>query len=367
MWAAPEAGEFEIWNSRHRVVEEVDSDIDSRGVGLVPGNRRLMGDPLHSTGMDMRSGGRSRRGYGHQQSDESTEEEATENSDEDTEDETQVALRESEEALVQSALARIRKARSKGKQDVRLNREELAALERRRKRLQAEAAKKKGASSNGEKKRRKQKEQRYAVPLAQLNASPSSASDDALPRHPSPTTLRESQERARPPKGLFPPPSASRNRSTGSTQRSPSGGHGSSSPFDYKYVEAPPNHRHASDPSARPRSYHASQGPDPFQFLTATNRPPYPHGTVASRSSQGAVAAELTSSGEATSSDDRSSNGVHMPRTRSRDEAVMVEASPEPEPERPKSKRTLPSSSSTTKRKPVSSNGTSSRRRKAGK
>lgn len=382
MWAAP-GEEEEVWNSRHRLVEELDSDdTDTQGVGLAAlGNRRFMGSgsSLQVAGGDR---SRSRRGYEYQPSDgESTEEEATENSDQDTEDETQIALRESEEALVQSALARIRKAQSKGRQDVKLNKEELAALERRRKRLQAEAAKKKGASSNGgEPKRRKEKEQRYAVPISHL-------SDDALPRHPSPVTYAETQERIRPPKGLFPPPNASRSRTrstTSSSQRPPSE-HDSSSPFDYKYVDAPPNTRHASDPSTRPQSYYASQyqessrhAPDPFMFLTGAPRAPYPHSTVASRSSQGTVAAEHTSEEDTSSSDDRG-NGVQIPKNGSssssrghRDEIVVLEASPEPEPERSRGKKTQ-SSSTSTRRKPVggggggSGGGGSSGRRRKGK
>ncbi|KAK7756809.1 hypothetical protein SLS62_001254 [Diatrype stigma] len=373
MWAAPEGEDVHFWNSRHRVVEEVDSDdTDAQGVGLaVSGNRRFKrGEPLQLTGSGGNDGSRSRRGFAyHPSGGESTEEEATENSDQDTEDEIQIALRESEEALAQSALARIRKAQAKGRQDVKLNKEELAALDRRRKRLQAEAAKKKknrGTSSNGgenRRKREKEKEQRYAVPLSHFDAGPD-VSDDALPRHPSPATLAESQERVRPPKGRFPPPNSSRSRprATVSSSQIPQSEHESSSPFEYKYVEhPPPNTRHISDPSTRTQSYYPPHhqepsrhnAPDPFMFLTGNPRAPYPHSTVASRSSQGTVGAEHTSEEEASSSDDHRGSGAHIPASRGggsgREEIVVHEASPEPEHERSKGRK----SSSSTKRKPV--------------
>ncbi|RYP63932.1 hypothetical protein DL771_009044 [Monosporascus sp. 5C6A] len=407
MWAAPEGGEVDFWNSTRRVVEELDSDdTDTQGVGLARGNRRLIGDSLQSKGIDLGSGGRSRRGYSqHQSDDDSTENESAGGSEEDTEDETQIALRESEEALVQSALARIRKAQAKGKQDVRLNKEELAALERRRKRLEAEAARKKRAStSNGdERRRRKEKEQRYAVPLSHFDTDPTPqhgpppVSDDSLPRHPSPGTFAESQERLRPPKGLFPPP-----RST-SSHRPPSG-HEGSSPFDYQYVKPPSNSRHASDPSARPRSYYAEsqhqeglrssssssrRALNPFQFQTEGSlaSAPYPSGSAdvlqsfagprgaayesashpsAARSSQGTMSADQTSEeGEHLTSDDVGRR-AHISANRSRDEDVVVEASPAAEPETSRAKKSS-SKLDPVKRRPVSGGGTSSSRRRKGK
>ncbi|CAG8982636.1 hypothetical protein HYALB_00006031 [Hymenoscyphus albidus] len=79
------------------------------------------------------------------------------NSEYEGTDVLQTALRDKEEALVQSALARIRKAREKGKKDVKLNQDELDALENRRKRMEAAAAKsqKSGASSMEKKKSKK--------------------------------------------------------------------------------------------------------------------------------------------------------------------------------------------------------------------
>ncbi|RYO74365.1 hypothetical protein DL764_010890 [Monosporascus ibericus] len=388
--------------------------IGASGV-VILGHAAFMDKPIDeafsgeaSKGIDLGSGGRSRRGYSHQQSDDdSTENESAGDSEEDTEDETQIALRESEEALVQSALARIRKAQAKGKQDVRLNKEELAALERRRKRLQAEAAKKKRASSsNGdERRRRKEKEQRYAVPLSRFDTDPTPqrgsppVSDDSLPRHPSPATFAETQERLRPPKGLFPPP-----RST-SSHRPPSG-HEGSSPFDYQYVKPPPNSRHASEPSVRPRSYYAGsqhqedlrysssssrRALDPFRFQTEgpPASAPYPSGSAdvlqsfagpqdvaygsasqlipsAARNSQGTMSAEQTSEEEEVCTGGDVGSGVYMSANRSRDEVVVVEASPVAEPERSRAKKSS-SKLDPIKRRPVSGGGTSSSRRRKGK
>lgn len=88
-------------------------------------------------------------------------------SDGATESATQAAMRLKEERLVQSALARIRKAQEKGKKDVKLHEDELKALERRRKRLEAEA-KKKSSSSSSDKERRRKNDRMITVPLGQI-------------------------------------------------------------------------------------------------------------------------------------------------------------------------------------------------------
>ncbi|KAK7741372.1 Prenylated Rab acceptor 1 [Diaporthe eres] len=142
-----------------------------------------------------------RRAY--EQSDEDDDD--TSDSDQDSEleagSETQLALQEKENALVETALRRIRRAQAKGKQEVKLNKKELAALEQRRKRMQAE--------SGGSKK--KKREQRYAVPLSQLGPISQKenralvAPDDTLPPHPSPGTFERTQEgRLQPPLTLEP-------------------------------------------------------------------------------------------------------------------------------------------------------------------
>ncbi|KAJ1327598.1 heat shock transcription factor eukaryote [Microdochium nivale] len=241
-------------------------------------------------------GGRSRRGYAYQD-DEATESDS--DSDEDTEDEAQ---REREEAIVQQALSRIRKAQAKGKQQVKLNKEELAALERRKQRLAAEATRKaSGASGSGsDRKRRKEKEDRVTVPLSHFDAPPAPSRrgkavggpDDSLPMHPTPSTLTVVNEARRPPVGALAPPATSSRSSprsgTGSSHRPRSQAGGRSSPFEYQYVNAPPNLRHTSDPTAKPLSrtsyqyeddYRRRSGssqslqqPDPFQYQTAGPR-----------------------------------------------------------------------------------------------
>jgi hypothetical protein len=325
-----------------------------------------------------------------------------------------------EDALVQSALSRIRRAQEKGKQDVKLSKEELKALERRRKRLEEEAkAKQRHASSGSE--RRRRKEQRIAVPLSQFDTPASrmvragaSKSDDALPRHPSPATMNSSQGRT-PPMGLFPPSNGSRTRPRSATSSSHrhSPAQGSSSPFEYNYVHAPSKQRHVSDSSTRSSpsrlpyppdegdwrpSSSSSRDPrdvrDPFQYQTAGPRAPstYMSGAAAARRNvsgspglaygnvpRGAVPAaarnngssEETSDEEVDGDGDNTSddlgNGAHITRSRTRtpEEAAIVveEVSASPEPERSKSKRSS-SRASPVKRKPVSGNGGGRRRKK---
>lgn len=299
-------------------MEELDTgdDTDTQGVGLSSSrSSRFVSDPLNFTGIDLGEGmSRPRRdyAYGHSDDDVTSQDDSDQDSEEDSDNAAQVTLRGKEEALVESALARIRRAQVKGKEEVRLNKEELAALERRRKRMQAEAARGSG-SSGSERRKRKEAEQRFAVPISHLDPTsrkkrPTSLHpDDALPRHPSPEAANDSQERL-PPMGFFPPPSASRSRprsATSSSQRLPSRGAGAeagSSPFRYSYVQAaPPSTRHVSDTAARPQSargphYHegswfpnpnaAVSAPsvtssrqqaalDPFRYMTAGSPAPY--------------------------------------------------------------------------------------------
>ncbi|KAI0385974.1 putative COPII vesicles protein Yip3 [Hypomontagnella monticulosa] len=388
-----EEEENDFWGTGRRVVEELDSDdTDTQGADLATtGNRRFASDPLRFTGIDLGGGAQPRNGHAYQHSDDgdSTEDDSHSHatSNEDTEDDNP-ATRELEEALVQSALSRIRRAQAKGKQDVKLNKEELAALERRRKRLQAEAEAAK-RRNGGERKQRKEKEQRYAVPLSQFD----------------PPDSEQSQQLVGPPMGRFPPPNASRSRprsgtsSTSSTHR-PQSSFRETSPFDYQYVNAPPNLRHASDPSARPSSSrlslpheedwvpHSSSSRelrDPFQYQTAGPRAPYPDGAAAARldaaGSDSAYVAvprkpvptavrssprragnreernEQEREDETTS--DEGVTGARIGRNRSRAGRVVEPASPSPEPERPKSKKHSPPSQSTAKRK-----STSGRKRK---
>ncbi|KAI1088818.1 PRA1 family protein-domain-containing protein [Rostrohypoxylon terebratum] len=310
-----------IWGTGRRVVEEL---LDGEGTdtqGAENGGRRFASDPLRFTGTDLGGGGQVRNGYAYQHSDEEDEDgnstdegtQATsEEEEEDTDDEYSAERRELEEALVQSALSRIRKAQSKGRQDVKLNKQELAALDRRRKRLQAEAK----ASKGGGGRKRKEKEQRYAIPISQFDA-PSrgpSGSSESLARKALPSTEQG------PPMGRFHPPNASRSRprsgtsSTSSTQR-PQSRIRDSPPFDYQYVNAPPNQRHASDP---------------FQYQTAGPRAPHADSVAVVGSSpkrHRSRARRDESQEDETTSDDAGNREM---------------ASPSPESERPKAKKTSP-------------------------
>lgn len=291
--------------------------------------------------MDM-GAGRSRNKYAYQNSDDendSTESDSQATTDDDTEDE---ARAEVENALVQSALARIRKAQAKGKQDVRLNKEELAALERRRKRLQAEAdARKRGT----DRKRPKEKEKRFSIPLSQLDPPLAgrggpSTSDDALPRHPLPSTMLLGQVQPSPPIGLFPPPGASQIRtrsSASSSLRASSLRQDSSSPFEYQYVSPHPTQRHASDtPRATSSRTSIPREADwPIQ-LTPSPRIPDPF--------------LYQTAGDDDTGSDGLGHGARIARDGSRENVIVVESGSEPEPE-PEPEPLLTRSKA--KRKPV--------------
>ncbi|KFY40313.1 hypothetical protein V494_03570, partial [Pseudogymnoascus sp. VKM F-4513 (FW-928)] len=124
-------------------VEELDSDdsSDARGVAV-------NGYPARYSAIDVAP--KSRKAYAYQSDSSSSSSASSTDSDSSGNvSAAQIALRDKEEALVQSALARIRRAQEKGKKEVKLREDELAALENRRKRIAAEnAAKAKPKSSS---------------------------------------------------------------------------------------------------------------------------------------------------------------------------------------------------------------------------
>uniref|UniRef100_L2FI31 Prenylated rab acceptor 1 n=1 Tax=Colletotrichum fructicola (strain Nara gc5) TaxID=1213859 RepID=L2FI31_COLFN len=368
------------------------NDSDIQGVGLVSRGKRIASDSLRFTGTDLGDRtGTSRRGYEYQSEDEDdSSEDDSEEDDDSSEDEFEIdwdqfSPMEREEALVQTALARIRRAQEKGRADVKLNKDEMAALERHKKRMAKEARKQ-------ERKRRKEKEQRYSIPLSQLQAPirrRSPTADDDLPLHPSPGTFDAVQNRgAMPPVGYFPPPNASRTRhrsSTSSSQRPPSGGEPrGSSPFQYAYVgsrQASDNMSPASSTSSKSKSKAAV---DPFQFQTEGSSA---QGIVARRNVSGSTDGRRTptvpatsrvtrsrapppesasssdsSSEESTeeSTSDGTGNGAQIveppPQTRrGRREAIVVEEAASREPARESSRGKKSSNPSPSKRKPVAS------------
>ncbi|KAL6895544.1 PRA1 family domain-containing protein [Trichoderma longibrachiatum] len=174
--------------------------------------------------------------------------------DEDYSDEGYVDERE--EALVQKALYRIEKAQAKGRADVRLSKEEIAALERRQKRMEAE-----------ERRNRRRREERVAIPLAQFgsmarlgsSSSRLASGSGSLSRQPSGSDAVEEDE-ASPQMGYFPPHSSSRRPKSGSSTSRPSSIHEDSSKDPFQYLSAGPrgstssaSKRHSSDLSSLSR------------------------------------------------------------------------------------------------------------------
>ncbi len=277
--------------------DDDDDSSDSHGAGLALGHRTAS-DPLHSTGTgfgerDDGVGARYRLGY---RDDDDDEEDSEESSEQESEEElARLALTPEELATIEKALAKVRKAQTKGKKNVKLKTEEYAALMKRKELKDALG-------------RRKNE---ITAPI-----------EDVLPKHPSPEQLRESQ-RARepdraPPMGYFPPSSSRPRSGTASTSSRPpsrsTNKERRASPFRYSYVHpshpAPPP-RHVSDPAAsRPlsrsafpqdagwapnvygvpmppasassgsrRASQASQGTfDPYQYMGAVNPASYHNG-----------------------------------------------------------------------------------------
>lgn len=407
-------------NGGRRVVEELgsDDDSDTQGAGLVSATgRRFSSDPLRFTGIDLGEGmARPRRNHAYEHSE---DEDSSDDSGEDTElDEErlpQLASLDNEDELVNSAMRRIRRAQANGKQDVKLSKKELAALENRRRRSQAIEDNKK-----------KKKEQRYAIPLSQL--APISQKENRLPQAPitMPSAEMLDRQRIQPPVGWFAHPSSS--KPAPSEPRRPPSMHSdresSTSPFQYSYVQSPSvvsNSRHSSDPTAQPRSargaapyedarmsqYNPSSSVpsipstlDPFRYMTSGTHTPYHAGSVPlprnvsgsstrnsyyEPSTRGGASTSrrrsrhLTPDAEESSSEDDDSGdetsdemdeGAHIGNSNavaSRDEreqiVVEVEREPVPEPRVTRSKKLASSNTSSPKRKSVAS---SSSRRKRG-
>uniref|UniRef100_A0A0B7JP67 Prenylated Rab acceptor 1 n=3 Tax=Bionectria ochroleuca TaxID=29856 RepID=A0A0B7JP67_BIOOC len=362
---------------RVRELETDEEDSDNQGGLVLRSGTRFASDSLQFTGTDLgdRSGAlRQRMGHGGSGS----EDDASDSDGPDI-DEMDLALMssmEKEEFLYQSAMARIQRARERGLTDVNLSKLELDALEKRRER-EAEEAERRA--------RRKRRDQRVAIPLTQLDPvskkRPGSKSQLSS-RHQSATDLTDAGElRALPPVGHFPPPANSRARprsGTASSQRPLTIGYDD----QYEHSELPGS-RQASDSLSRSRSskYYddgaassssGSRTLDPFKFQTAGPRasrssgaaaaskrhtmpPESPYRTRSGRT-RGAVqrtpsSGETSEEGNAASdesTDDYDSGARVKQSPPARQEAIVVEDSPEPEPAKKKSP-------SPTKRKPVAS------------
>ncbi|SPJ72703.1 uncharacterized protein FTOL_02432 [Fusarium torulosum] len=354
-------------------VEELNSDgEDARGVGVSSG-RRFASDSLRFTGVDMGNKERGLVRKGDYQDSEDEDDDSDSSEDEEFEQYlADLAVHDREEALVQSAMYRIERAKAKGRTDVDLNDEEIAALERRRKR--DEAAKKK---KSGTKKRKDSS--RVAVPLTQLDPSsrkkktPSVSSQPRARQSSSTSNLTEDQDRSsRTATGYFPPSATVGRPRSGTT----------SAQRPQSRVRAPSTSRQPSDSSVVVRrGRNSSQAPlDPFQFQMQGAQAPSPAGSwrqfpgaqrgVGSRKGS-KMSADNGSSEESGDSDENSEEDREdSVETTSSDDVgsgaqiVVEESSPEPskpETTRRNPPRTSTSSSTSSKRKPAP---TSSGRRK---
>ncbi len=276
------------WEERQARVEEVDTDdTDTQGVGLDFGKeKRFTSDSLHFTGTDLVSS-RVRRSYIIDESEGSSED--SDGSKAEGIDASEMVLRDNEEALVQSAMARIRRAQEKGRREVKLNQEELDALEKRRKRMQAAATAKerKGSGSStgsgNEKKRRSKRT--ITIPLA--SAEPQSRSSSRRSSRRNKGKSKRSDDMPAPafmvagvdglvyaPTGSSSQqPSPSRNstsRSRASTNSQPT----RSNPSSYSGYPAPGNQRNLSD-GVRPASSASNRSrplPDEEGWAPANSR-----------------------------------------------------------------------------------------------
>jgi hypothetical protein len=326
-------------------VEELDSGDDARGVGASSGSR-FASDPLRFTGIDV---GNSERGLvrrGHYEDSEDSEDDSESSEDEEFEQYlAELASHDPEEALVQSAMHRIERAKARGRTDVDLNDEEIAALERRRKRDEAAKSSKKRKDSS-----------RVAVPLTQLEPASRKKKDSftsqSRQQSRSNSNLTEGQDRpSRPSLGSLPPSATAGRPRSGTTTSSQS------------RVRAPSTSRQPSDSSAVVRrGRNSSQAPaDPFQFQV----PGVPRGS-GSRKSSRPVHDDGTSESEDSEEEyDGREDSIETTSSDGSGAQIVVEES-SPEPAKPEPSRRNPTrsstSSSTSKRKPTTT--TSSGRRK---
>ncbi|KAF5008630.1 hypothetical protein FDECE_5093 [Fusarium decemcellulare] len=342
--------------------------MDTQGVGISSGSR-FVSDPLRFTGVDLgdRETAVVRRGHYEDSEDEDDEDTSSSEDEEFGEYIAQLAIRDPEEALVQSAMHRIERAKAKGRTDVDLNNEELAALDRRRKRMEEEARRKKRSG-------KKRKEQRVAIPLTQLE--PTSRKKKAPPvsqsRHESRTRQSSSNSNlgedpdhsGYPPMGYFPPPAtAGRPRpGTASSQRT------------HSRARAPSTSRHASDASGRGVKNLPPYGDipipgglDPFQFQIAGAQQSNPARRGAGHRQMSREEESSEEDSEASDDDSEEEEGESQQSSsddvgsgaRVRDSPpgqtpIVVEAEPEAQPVRRNPPRASASASTSSKRKPAS-------------
>ena len=285
--------EQELWLQEQSRVEELDSDdTDTQGVGLSSEKKRFASDPLHFTGIDISSQeARTRGSYAYDDSEE------TSNSDSDISEyqgtnALQIALRDKEEALVQSALARIRRAQEKGKREVKLNQDELDALEKRRKRMQAAATTKERKGSGSGSDRDKKRSQRQLVPISSLDPKSqrkAKGKRDGTPPPPGLLLAGADGSASYAPLGYY-PSQAGPSRNSPARPRSSTSQHIHGGPPLYAnrhFSDGTRPNSSSSNGSRRPlpdeegwiptssrRSSVASQSMDPFEYQTSSGHPP---------------------------------------------------------------------------------------------
>ncbi|ODA82906.1 hypothetical protein RJ55_01415 [Drechmeria coniospora] len=308
------------------------------------------------------------------------------------------AVHDMEEALVRSALQRIGRARAKGRDEVKLNKEELAALDRRRQRIQEEEERqRRNSAMAGDARKKGRKEHRIAVPLSQVAPISRKERLSTASIRPRRESFPEGPEmQAYPRMGYFPPPSSSRTRPrSGTTSSTPHSRPHEDRAFSPngrdEETHAWPSKRHVSESGPRRHASRASNRDDysssrsqvdPFQYLTGASPASYPNvapassrryasgpavmsygrrrGPVASSPSSSRQGSQRRSCDDQTSDSSRTSEGtaaddrgngvrIREPPGRGRDVGIVVEASPERGSKTPPKKK----SSSPVKRKPM--------------
>ncbi|KAK4180791.1 putative prenylated rab acceptor [Triangularia setosa] len=268
-------GEDSWWGDSQRV-EEVGDESDS-GVGLASTNalvRRGTGGSF-SSGMNITA----------REDGEETTDDSEDGTDDDYDDDMPM-LSPAEEALAEAAMARVARAHSRGKTNVKLGKEELAAYQKKLALMEYQRT-------------RPPRGERVAVPITALGPAARSTrrlvSGGSTPPSTSSPDLGSEREPAQPPMGYFPPPyPRSLPRSGSSASRTPSQTRVDRdrdlSPFTYSYirkgdVDVRSTARQPSDSSdyqSISRGQHRSDSQDPFQYMTGEKQPSSHSGASAS-------------------------------------------------------------------------------------
>ncbi|KAK0660514.1 putative prenylated rab acceptor [Cercophora samala] len=263
-------GEDSWWGDNQRV-EEVD-ESDS-GVGLAS-NALVRRGGSFGSGINITA---------REDGDETTDD--SEDGTDDDYDDDMPMLSPVEEALAEAAMARVARAHSRGKTNVKLGKEELAAYQKKLALMEYQRT-------------RPPRRERVAVPITALGPAARSTkrlpSGDGTPSSMTSPDPNSEREPAQPQMGYF-PPSSSRSlpRSGSSASRTPSQTRVDRdrdlSPFTYSYirkgdVDVRPSSRQPSDSSDYQRSpQHRSESQDPFQYMTDKQASPLSGASASSR------------------------------------------------------------------------------------